>query len=44
MQTKTEKIILEALRENKCTYKEMNEYFTKGTLSVNICRLRKKRI
>ena len=43
-QTKTEKIILGALRENRCTYEEMGKYFTKRTLSVNIHRLRKKRI
>ena len=44
MQTKTEKIILEALEEGRCTYEEMSKYFTRQTLSVNIHRLRKKRI
>ena len=42
--TRIERTLLFALKDNKCTYKEMNKYFTKETLSVNICRLRKKRI
>ena len=44
MQAKIENIILEALKENRCTYEEMSKYFTKETLRVNIHRLRKKRI
>lgn len=42
MCTLIEKRILNALEENECSYEKMNRYFTKETLRVNICRLRKK--
>ena len=40
--TRIERTLLFALKDNKCTYERMNRYFTKETLRVNICRLRKK--
>lgn len=33
---------IKCLENNKCSYKNMEKYFTKETLRVNICRLRKK--
>lgn len=40
--TRIERILLFALKNNKCTYERMNRYFTKEALRVNIYRLRKK--
>lgn len=42
MCTLIETRILNALENNKCSYVNMSQYFTKETLRVNICRLRKK--
>lgn len=42
MCTLIETRILNALKNNKCSYENMSKYFTKETLRVNICRLRKK--
>lgn len=42
MCTLIETRILNALENNKCSYENMSQYFTKETLRVNICRLRKK--